>query len=906
MSERTPYNGTTSNIPEIIDPGITIPIYEEDIADETTFRDQPDKLGSYRVRAGRRISNKFSNFLPSISAKLHHSKKSSSQEKVNDNDDSNSTIINAETFRDQIILQNNTANPYQSAHPDYEMPANYLLESIENYSVPKQPITRSRNNTISSQITMESSILQPFNATQNTYNLWTPNIEQSNFDPYNQTQSVVPLESTTTAHSDYQTPVRFSDNHSVILDSAGSKNIWSPDITSRRKSHSVTSPLKSDALLNQQKPFSNEYPIMHDDVDANTINWVTTSKMAPPINQVPTLLPTNTVAISNIFPLQQFHPKLANVINLTSSALTLLCSKYGNVVSVRTLKGLNMALVEFQSVDGAIHALEVLQNKSISVVGIPSAISFARILSFENTEMNNISNLFNVDSSVPHSLLQEQLYNGSISFQSQGNIQVPIFKDQLEVHAVDFKHENMTTQITLPVEPEKCPFDLPPPSVKTIRHDLKKTVKAFDVPFDKSRIKYMIHNAVQCRKIHVDLANFGPTPEPILNREFQTPKLREIRKMLDANTLSQFEIEQLAMCMLDELPELSFDYLGNTIVQKIYDKSSDIIRDIILRKISPFLTSLGIHKSGTWVCQKVIKLAHNPRSVNLIVEGIKQYCTPLFNDQFGNYVIQKVLKLGVPWNNFIFESIIVNFWVISSNRYGSRAVRACLESDIITTEQTLILSSMIALYAKYLITDSNGTLLITWLLDTCDYPQKYISLTNSIVELSTLAHLCCHKLGSLTILKLFSTRANEDCKKLIVNALLDESEIYLDGNTSKKNILEYILNDNSYGCTFIYKLLSSRVLEDETKNKVMERTRHILLSNKSIQHYRLMDEVGLVTISTQERSSKQHHKMRTVNSKDTRSVRGMSLSSVRSNNVQPLTPVTPIINGNYDYDNFNT
>lgn len=35
MDNKRLYNGNLSNIPEVIDPGITIPIYEEDIRNDT-------------------------------------------------------------------------------------------------------------------------------------------------------------------------------------------------------------------------------------------------------------------------------------------------------------------------------------------------------------------------------------------------------------------------------------------------------------------------------------------------------------------------------------------------------------------------------------------------------------------------------------------------------------------------------------------------------------------------------------------------------------------------------------------------------------------------------------------------------------------------------------------------------
>ena len=89
-----------SNIPEVIDPGITIPIYEEEYENNGAstngqLQQQPQKLGSYRSRAGK-FSNTLSNLLPSISAKLHHSKKNghgkNSADFTSSNNSSQSTV----------------------------------------------------------------------------------------------------------------------------------------------------------------------------------------------------------------------------------------------------------------------------------------------------------------------------------------------------------------------------------------------------------------------------------------------------------------------------------------------------------------------------------------------------------------------------------------------------------------------------------------------------------------------------------------------------------------------------------------------------------------------------------------------------------------------------------------------
>ena len=190
-----------TNIPEVIDPGITIPIFEEDV--DAMSLEQPQKLGSYRARAGK-FSNTLSNLLPSISAKLHHSKKQGKGAGADPNastpDSSESAIGNLSAKSSQMFMMNTDQGmpsmaaavaadmgPPRPAHVEgfsargatqdnttpprdadklvhFPESTEYLIsrprtsnDSFGN-NLPRQ-ISRTRNNTMSSQITSISSIV---------------------------------------------------------------------------------------------------------------------------------------------------------------------------------------------------------------------------------------------------------------------------------------------------------------------------------------------------------------------------------------------------------------------------------------------------------------------------------------------------------------------------------------------------------------------------------------------------------------------------------------------------------------------------------------------------------------------------------------------------------------------------
>ncbi|KAG4218014.1 hypothetical protein PC116_g33506, partial [Phytophthora cactorum] len=185
--------------------------------------------------------------------------------------------------------------------------------------------------------------------------------------------------------------------------------------------------------------------------------------------------------------------------------------------------------------------------------------------------------------------------------------------------------------------------------------------------------------------------------------------------------------------MLPEIAELSSDYLGNTVVQKLFEHCSDSIRDLMLAKIAPHMAEIGVHKNGTWAAQKIIDVCKTPHQMTLIVQHLRAYTIPLFLDQYGNYVLQGCLKFGAPFNDFIFETMLSKMWDIAQGRYGARAMRACLESHHATKDQQRMLAAAIALHSVQLATNANGALLLTWFLDTCTFPQRRSVLAPQLV-----------------------------------------------------------------------------------------------------------------------------------------------------------------------------
>ncbi|KAF2717324.1 hypothetical protein K431DRAFT_307019 [Polychaeton citri CBS 116435] len=353
-------------------------------------------------------------------------------------------------------------------------------------------------------------------------------------------------------------------------------------------------------------------------------------------------------------------------------------------------------------------------------------------------------------------------------------------------------------------------------------------------PEEQARIAANLENALKYNEYKPEIP---PIPEPSHNRIHDAPRLRDIRKRIDNSSISPVEVESIALEMLPEIAELASDYLGNTVVQKLFETCTEDTKEAMLTQITPHLAEIGVHKNGTWAAQKIIDVARTPRQMNMIVDALRAHSVNLFLDQYGNYVMQCCLRFQAPINDFIFDAMINKLWPLSQGRFGARAMRACLESHFATNDQKRLMAAAIALHSVQLATNSNGALLLTWFLDTCTLPKRRSVLAPKLIP--HIVHLCTHKVAYLTVLKIINQRNEPQARDSILRALFFDERTLTD-----------IISDQACGATFIFKVLTTPFLDDSLRPECMENVRNTLLKLKaqpSQGYKRLMDEVGLST-----------------------------------------------------------
>ena len=494
--------------------------------------------------------------------------------------------------------------------------------------------------------------------------------------------------------------------------------------------------------------------------------------------------------------------------SITSISLKVLFEPFGKIESIRVLSHKTCGFVNFEHLESAVRARAQYDGKEIFPGAGPIKIGYARAPSGVGSPYTN----------------------GGASVSPNPDSQTQLHDERTTNDIVGQQHAVMLTADN--------PYrDIPVQPFSEIEVDISSIVVGLDAdPAEQSRILTMLKSA-SASAITTRTVNALQTPEPVSTRMHDASRLREIRKRIDNNTCTSAEIESIAMTMLPELSELASDYLGNTVVQKLFEYCNEDVKDMMLRMMAPHLAEIGMHKNGTWAAQKVIDVTRTQSQMSIIVEHLAPHGVSLFLDQYGNYVMQCCLRFPAPLNNFIFEVMVKNLSEIAQGRFGARAMRACLESHHTTKDQQRMLAAAISLHGVRLATDSNGAILLTWLLDTCTFPRRRAILAPRMVP--HLVLLCTHKVAYLIVLKIINQRMEPEARDVILQALFFSPD---------DKVLHDILLDQICGATLVFKILTTPFFDEKIRYDAVQNIRKVLadINAQSSQAYkRLMDEVGL-------------------------------------------------------------
>ena len=145
----------------------------------------------------------------------------------------------------------------------------------------------------------------------------------------------------------------------------------------------------------------------------------------------------------------------------------------------------------------------------------------------------------------------------------------------------------------------------------------------------------------------------------------------------------------------------------------------------------------------------------------------------LMQDQFGNYVVQCCLQFFPPHNAFITDALCRQCSAIATSRFGSRAMRSCLESPHTSPKAIKAIAMAVIEDGEALLRDPNGSIVIQWLLDS-DLPGRFRMMMPAMR--ASLSFLVTQRFAGNILGKVFTQTAEPEVRAELLEAFIGEPE----------------------------------------------------------------------------------------------------------------------------------
>ena len=283
--------------------------------------------------------------------------------------------------------------------------------------------------------------------------------------------------------------------------------------------------------------------------------------------------------------------------------------------------------------------------------------------------------------------------------------------------------------------------------------------------------------------------------------------------------------------------QLSLNSLNNTNNQNTssklknqYKKSNkNIQKNIYQEKIKNYnekLISMIKSQNGSKSIQKKIEEKSNDFASKLY-EQIKYNLFEIINDQYGNYVIQKLVdhcdkkiissmlrKLSYSQNvenNYFTKN---NLYEISINRYGTRALQKMLDnlSSSMSEEDINIILKFCKGNVYSMIKDINGNYVIQSIIENISNKNYLSAIYKEMTE--NIVNILKTKSGSCCVFPIVIDNINYEDLNLMINTIIDNIEKLINDENGNFSIQKIItkLNENVYN-NKIFNYIQDKILK---------------------------------------------------------------------------------------------
>ncbi|KAB8090586.1 hypothetical protein EE612_015808 [Oryza sativa] len=238
-------------------------------------------------------------------------------------------------------------------------------------------------------------------------------------------------------------------------------------------------------------------------------------------------------------------------------------------------------------------------------------------------------------------------------------------------------------------------------------------------------------------------------PVKLLRVSLNSHGTRSIQKLIET-VKTRKQIMLIISALQPGFIHLVNDPNGNHVIQKCLKNFDAEENKFIFEAAATHCVEMAINRHGCCVLQSCISNAYGEYQIKLIM----QICADglyLAQDQFGNYVIQYVLDLKIPFANAQLASLFQgNYVYLSKQKVGSNVVEKCLKVFPDDDKAAIIWELISASHFEQLLQDPYANYVIhTALVQTRGHLRS--ALVNAILphEEAIRTNPCCKRISKV-------------------------------------------------------------------------------------------------------------------------------------------------------------
>jgi hypothetical protein len=197
---------------------------------------------------------------------------------------------------------------------------------------------------------------------------------------------------------------------------------------------------------------------------------------------------------------------------------------------------------------------------------------------------------------------------------------------------------------------------------------------------------------------------------------------RAVQKLLEVLKLPE-HMKMVATAMKPSIIGLIKDVNGNHVVQRALHSFNFPNRQLLTEEVTGHCVEIATHRHGCCVLQRCMDVASQQQRSELLQEIILNALL-LVQDPFGNYVVQYVLRLGLPHaNDAIAQKLNGHLSHLSTQKFSSNVVEQCLLQGSEPIQRALVVELCNIDTVRALIADQFGNYVIQRALGVAQEPE---------------------------------------------------------------------------------------------------------------------------------------------------------------------------------------